>query len=41
LTKKSGICLDLAALVVALLRIMGIPAKLTIGMADRQYHAWV
>ena len=41
LATKQGICLDLAALTVALLRIMDIPAKLTIGMADKQYHAWV
>ena len=35
-----GICQDLAALVVALLRLHGIKSKLVIGHADRQYHAW-
>ena len=41
LEKRMGICFDLASLAVAMFRIMGIPAKLVIGMADKQYHAWV
>lgn len=40
LTRKMGICQDLAAVVVAMLRVQGIPSKLVIGYADRQYHAW-
>lgn len=39
--KRLGICFDLASLAVAMFRIAGIPAKLVIGMADKQYHAWV
>ena len=39
--KKAGICQDLAALVVCMLRTQGIPAKFVIGYADNQYHAWV
>lgn len=38
--KRMGTCQDLAALTVAMLRSRGIPAKLVIGYADRQYHAW-
>ena len=38
---KSGICLDLAATSVCMLRSQGIPAKLVIGSANGQYHAWV
>lgn len=41
LEKRMGICFDLASLAVAMFRIIGIPAKLVIGMADKQYHAWV
>lgn len=39
--KRTGICLDLAAFAVSMLRINKIPARLAIGMADNQYHAWV
>ena len=39
--KKMGVCQDLAAVTVAMLRSQGIPAKLVIGYAGRQYHAWV
>ena len=39
--KKQGICFDIASMAVAMLRITGIPAKLVIGHADNQYHAWV
>ena len=38
---KMGICQDLAALTVAMLRVNGIPAKMIIGYAGRKYHAWV
>ena len=41
LKTKSGICFDIASFAVAMLRICKIPAKLVIGMADNQYHAWV
>lgn len=39
--KKLGICQDLAAMTVCMLRVQGVPAKLMIGYADRNYHAWV
>lgn len=39
--KKMGICQDLAATAVAMLRSQNIPAKLMIGKADNQNHAWV
>lgn len=39
--KKMGICQDLAAVTVAMLRSQGIPAKLVIGYLGKQYHAWV
>lgn len=35
-----GICQDLAALFVALMRLRDIKSKLVIGYADGQYHAW-
>lgn len=38
--KKMGVCQDLAAIMVCMLRTQGIPAKLVIGYADKQYHAW-
>lgn len=38
--KKSGICQDLSAVMVCMLRVQGIPAKLMIGYADKYYHAW-
>lgn len=38
---KSGICQDLAALAVAILRNNGVPARLIIGYTDKAYHAWV
>ena len=40
LKTKRGICLDLSALSAAMFRVQGIPSKLVIGHADRQYHAW-
>lgn len=39
--KKSGICQDLSALVVCMLRSQGIAARFVIGYADKIYHAWV
>jgi len=39
--KHMGVCQDLSAIMVAMLRTQGIPSKLIIGYADRQYHAWV
>ena len=39
--KKMGICQDLAAVTVAMLRSQGIPSKLVIGNLGKQYHAWV
>lgn len=38
---KTGICYDIAALCVAILREANIPSKLVIGYADNAYHAWV
>ena len=32
---------DLSAVMVCMLRTQGIPARLMIGYADKQYHAWV
>lgn len=39
--KKMGICQDLAAMTVSMLRTQGVPARLMIGYADKQYHAWL
>lgn len=40
--KRMGICQDLAAMAVCMLRVQGIPAKLMIGELDNgMYHAWV
>ncbi len=38
--KRMGICQDLSAVMVCMLRVQGIPAKLMIGYADNNYHAW-
>ena len=38
--KRMGICQDLSAVMVCMLRVQGIPAKLVIGYADKYYHAW-
>lgn len=40
-TTKKGICQDIAALMVAMLRINNIESNLVIGHADKDYHAWV
>jgi len=39
--RRMGICQDIAALMVAMLRSQGVPASLVIGYADTKYHAWV
>lgn len=40
--KKLGICQDLAAVAICMLRSQGVPAKLMIGMlGSNTYHAWV
>lgn len=39
--KRKGICQDIAALMVAMLRSQGIASSLIIGYADKNYHAWV
>ena len=41
LGKKMGICQDLSAVMVGLLRLRGIPSRLMIGYADKNYHAWI
>lgn len=38
---KMGICQDIAAMTVGMLRAVGINATLCIGNADGQHHAWV
>lgn len=40
LTTRMGICQDLTALAACMLRVQGIPAKMVIGYADNNYHAW-
>lgn len=39
--KHMGICQDLSAVMVCMLRVQGIPARIMIGYADNNYHAWV
>ena len=38
--KRSGICQDMSAVMVTMLRVQGIPAQLVIGYVDQYYHAW-
>ena len=38
--KKMGVCQDLSAILACMLRTQGIPCRLIIGYADKQYHAW-
>lgn len=38
---RAGICQDLAAVTVCMLRVQGIPARLMIGYADKYYHSWI
>lgn len=40
LFEKTGICFDFSSMIAAMLRSQGIPTQLTIGYADRTYHAW-
>ncbi|MBQ6325302.1 MAG: transglutaminase family protein [Clostridia bacterium] len=37
---RAGVCQDLSAIMVCMLRVQGIPARLVIGYADKYYHAW-
>lgn len=37
----TGICLDFASLMTALLRSQGIPTKLVVGYSGQTYHAWI
>ena len=39
-SKGMGVCQDLSAIMIAMLRSQGIPSKLMIGYAGKQYHAW-
>lgn len=41
LAAKKGICFDYAALMTGMLRSQGVPCKLVVGFAGKQYHAWV
>ena len=36
-----GVCFDMASLLAAMLRAVGIPAKIVVGTADGESHAWV
>ncbi|MBQ8130131.1 MAG: transglutaminase domain-containing protein [Clostridia bacterium] len=38
--KRMGICQDLSAITCCLMRVAGVPCKMAIGYADKQYHAW-
>lgn len=39
--RRMGICQDLSAMTVGMLRAVGLKASLVIGYADGKYHAWV
>ncbi len=39
--KRAGVCQDLSAVTVAMLRSQGVPAKLMIGNLRNGYHSWV
>ncbi|MFG6350266.1 MAG: transglutaminase-like domain-containing protein [Oscillospiraceae bacterium] len=41
LMAKKGICFDYAALMTGMLRSQGVPCKMVIGYAGKEYHAWV
>ncbi len=41
LALKTGICLDYASLMVAMLRSQRIPARLEVGYVGEAYHAWI
>ncbi|MCL2633361.1 MAG: transglutaminase-like domain-containing protein [Oscillospiraceae bacterium] len=38
---KKGICFDYASAMTAMLRSQGIPARLEVGYAGEEYHAWI
>ncbi len=38
---RKGVCQDLSAVMCCMLRTRGVPARLMIGYADSNYHAWV
>ena len=38
--KRMGVCQDLSAITCCMLRTQGIPSRMIIGYADKQYHAW-
>lgn len=38
---KSGICMDIASALAAILRVQGIPASVCFGYKDDLYHAWI
>ncbi len=38
--KQMGVCQDLSAIMCCMLRTQGIPCRLVIGYADKNYHAW-
>ena len=39
-TSRMGICQDLSAVMISMLRVQGIPSRLIIGYVDGYYHAW-
>ena len=39
-SKHMGICQDLSAIMVCMLRTQGVPSRMMIGYADKNYHAW-
>ena len=41
LMEQTGVCVDYAALMAAMLRSQGVPCKLVTGYAGNEYHAWV
>ena len=41
LASKTGICLDYASLMTAMLRSQNIPTRLEVGYAGEAYHAWI
>lgn len=41
IASKKGICFDYAAVMAAMLRSQGIPAKLVVGYSKDVYHAWI
>ena len=41
LAAQKGICFDYASLMTGMLRSLGVPCKLVVGYAGKQYHAWI